>query len=135
MKKVFKLKINLIGNNEAKPIMLKVKKYLEDNYYNVVNFCHYANYVFDAILFSKIIKLTNKHYIGFLFCNNAENLAATIDQDVIYTVVKKNNYLKKSTYNSSNILIFSLNKFDYDDIIKAINFYLNLFTENNELFF
>lgn len=132
---ILKLKIFLSGNYESKLTRANIQKYLENKYYDVVDFQPYGNYVLDAMGLCNTVKINSGTNVGFLFCNYGQNLQFAIKNNIKSVVATKENCFKQSTYLNTSVLIFSLQNFNEDEIIKIIVYYLELFEQGNLIFY
>lgn len=132
-----KLKIYLVANFESKEIANKIEKYLNNKYYDVTLFHKYDNYILDSIAICNIIKNNVKNNIGFLFCNNAVNLSFATQSTlgIKNIIIDKYDIFYESLFLNANVLTFSEKKLSENNIIKIIDYYLELFEQDDKLFY
>lgn len=133
-----KLKTYILGNYESTLMRQRIINFLESKYYDVVNYSVYDNYILDSKQLYLKINENKMNNVGFIFCNNGQNIDSMIKSPYGKTkcaLVNRKNCFKRSTYLNVNILIFSLNLMTEEEIKKTIIFFLDLFENDNELFY
>lgn len=134
---ILKLKIFLVGNAESKQLLNNIKTYLEKKCYEVTIYHPNDNFVLDSISLAQMIGYDTRSNVGFLFCNEGNNLSFITKtfSRIKNTIVTRENKLRESSYLNANVLTFSITKFSEEEILKIIIYYLNLFEQGDKLFY
>lgn len=134
-----KLKVYVLGNYESSLMRKRIINVLQQKYYyDVIEYSYHDNYILDAKELYLKINENKINNVGFIFCNHGQNIDSMIRSPygkAKCVLVNRKNCFKRSTYLNANILIFSLNIMGEEEIKKVILFFLNLFENDNDLFY